>query len=523
MTSLGDMVAQANRIKSEVQRNRNYARLLERKAGSIARRSRSSRNTNRNMQFYLMGLATILRKVSSLDSGNPWYKSAGNGKKVGTVATYVLRCKQLRRLKYSELKDVINKWITIEPDVAARFIPKVGEQSGLRPLGVPGHMSKALETILTPFVDSVMQDKVNDIHYFGYKKGHSCHKAQKCVKDLWSSGKYKYAIMLDQSGAFNSLTPHAKQLAYAKLPYAIRKMAEQFTERPTFTELEKAEWKYNKQGQCVVWYTGSKSQGFSTHFIKKYKDGKPVVETIKGLHGTPQGGVLSPRIFMIAQSIAYAEVQGIAGVVYADDAVIFTNRNPEDVKSELTEAFAKLGLRVNADKSFTSKETAQLLGWITYKDGYVEVDSKHFKSRAGLNKDGNRGTSQPEFRAWDRDMKRLVNIETYVSLYHSKGRDAAIAYFSNKEFNQYEWGSFNYYCKGVDSKLKAKEFNVTELDFSEKDLNPLLQIVLEHPFIRRLTKADKLMGNNNNDANSSNQLESRTIVSDKVVEHWMVI
>ncbi len=548
----GELVAQANLISQVSRKCKARSRQLKLKAKTV--RARRLRASNSNLAMYLEGLAMILEKVSRMDSSNPWYKSAGDGKRIDNPKRYVLRCNQLMKLRMSDMKSLVDKWLEIEPNVAARFIPKVGEQSGLRPLGVPGHMSKALETILTPFVDSCMVDKVNDIGYYGYKRGHSCHKAIKDLRSQWSSGNYQYAIMLDQSGAFNSLTPEAKQMAYKMLPKWCQGMVEKFTERPQFKDIREASWQkidYKAQleqintelakleiwgnnphanklrqplqreaqllqetiaqgthSQYVVWYTGSKSMGYSTHYIKKYKDGSPVIETIKGLHGTPQGGVLSPRIYMIAQSIAYRKISGIAGVVYADDAVILTNRDPQEVIQELTIEFAKLGLRINPDKSDISETHAKLLGWSVSKDGITELDAKMYLGRSGRNKDGINPT---EF-----DLVIKEAIESYaIGIEMGETPIKAAKLFTirfncfNKEIHRKcAWGKFKYYANGI-APITLKDLG---LELSEDTNNDILQ----SPFGKKLLEdADKK-------PNASKQLTSEKLAQSPISD-WLIV
>jgi len=501
----GKLVAQANLIGQVSRKCKARSRQLKLKARTV--RARRLRVSNSNLAMYLEGLSMILEKVARMDSSNPWYKSAGDGKRIDNPELYVLRCHQLMRLKMSQMKSLVDKWLKIEPNVAARFIPKVGEQSGLRPLGVPGHMSKALETILTPFVDAVMTDKVNDIGYYGYKRGHSCHKAIKDLRQQWISGNYRYAIMLDQSGAFNSLTPEAKQLAYKQLPVWCQGMVEQFTERPQFKDIRDAKW--HKLGdKYVVWYTGSKSQGYSTHYIKKYKAGEPVVETIKGLHGTPQGGVLSPRIYMIAQAIAYRKVQGIAGVVYADDAVILTNRNPQEVIQELTSEFAKLGLRINPDKSSVSETTATLLGWSINRQGITDVDEAMYLSRAGKNRDGNNP------RKWELDI--LDAIRYYAEMTEIGHKPVRASKYFLALFNQLTsdmmrrvyWGKFKYYANGIAPiTLKALGLEICE----NADVE-----ILDTQF------GSKLLMSGKKPATSEQQLESVKL-KDNPLKDWLMV
>lgn len=490
----GKLVAQANLISQVSRKCKARSRHLKLKAKSV--RARRRRTSNSNLALYLEGLAMILGKVARMDSSNPWYKSAGDGKRIDNPKQYVLRCNQLMKLRMSDMKSLVDKWLEIEPNVAARFIPKVGEQSGLRPLGVPGHMSKALETILTPFVDSRMTNKVNEIGYYGYKKGHSCHKAIKDLRRQWTTGNWKYAIMLDQSGAFNSLTPEAKQMAYKTLPKWCQGMVEKFTERPQFKDISDAAWQ--KQGdKYVVWYTGSKDIGYSTHYIKKYKDSVPVIETIKGLHGTPQGGVLSPRIYMIAQATAYRNVSGIAGVVYADDAVILTNRNPQEVIHELTTEFAKLGLRINPDKSEISETESKLLGWVIQRDGSTHVDESMYYNRLGKDKDG----QNP--RNWELNV--LAALQLYADGIEDGIKPIEAAGLFIRHFNNYNdfmkrvlWGKFKYYANGI-APITLKDLGLEIVDDTNDDIQcspfgmKLLKLTEKKPTTEGQLKSEKLM------------------------------
>lgn len=477
--SLKLKLAQASQASAIGIKCRARAKEMRRKAASILKRRQGYRKCNRDRAQFLMGLADALDKIARKDSSNPWHKSAGDGKRVDNVVKYRLYCYQLMKLKFQNLEAMVNKWLKIEPNVAARFIPKVGEVSGLRPLGVPGHMSKALETILTVAIDSSMRDKVGDIHYFGYKRKHSCHKALAKLVEAWKGGNYKYAIMLDQSGAFNSLTPQAKELAYKRLPTWTRAMAKKFTERPTFERIEDAVWQFNEATQeYVVWYEGSDSQSFSTHYVKKYSEGKPVVEVIKGLHGTPQGGVLSPRMFMIAQAIAYENIKGIAGVVYADDAVILTNRDPNEVMAELTHEFAQLGLRVNPQKGTISQVTARLLGWEVDLEGNVTLDKKHFENRLGVDKDGRNP------RKWELDIIQILQLMGEMGL--TPGIKQTISKLIERQpdcAKSAVWGKLRYYAIGIaQAQITLKDLGIKLPDEEfDEDLGEL-----NHPFIRRL-------------------------------------
>lgn len=466
------------------------AKLLKRKINSIRQRKYWYRQTG--LLAKLQGQIEIIVALAKLDCKSPLIKSAGNGKRIDTVWKYVLICKKFTTNKPMNLIQEAIKAVQDDPTVKAAFIPKNGEVNGLRPLGVPGHITKLIERGFTGLLSAHSHHHIGGISNTGFRKGDSCHKTiNELRQQVIKHPDYSW-ILLDQSGAFNSLNPETKQKLYAKFGIA-GKAIQAFCERPTFTDINEAETIYDETGKAVVWYTGSESQGYSTHFIKKYdRQGNPVIETIKGLHGTPQGGVLSPLLFMLGQELAYQEIVAkhpdLIGVIYADDAAIGIPDNQieqtEEILNDMVTAFSRIGLKMNKSKTETRDESGnpiknpRLLGFTVNHDGRITVDEVHFMSRRGKNKDGRNP------RRWETD------ILTILQEYQEIGRHGKLKAVVNgaikrltledklrnlieeQQFNGRKkaiWGVFNYYAKGISIGLNESAITSKDLGCIPED------------------------------------------------------
>lgn len=512
-------------------------KLLNRKIGSIRQRKYWYRQTG--LLAKLQGQVEILKALAKLDRKSPLIKSAGNGRRINTIWKYVLICKKFTQ--YTKPMNLIEESLQAvkdDPTVKAAFIPKNGEVNGLRPLGVPGHITKLMERGFTGLLSSHSNREIGNISNTGFRKGDSCHKTiSELRQQVIKHPDYSW-ILLDQSGAFNSLNPETKQKLYAKFGIA-GKAIQAFCERPTFTDINEAETIYDETGKAVVWYTGSESQGYNTNFIKKYdRQGNPVVEIIKGLHGTPQGGVLSPLLFMLGQELAYQEIVAkhpdLIGVIYADDAAIGIPdsqiESTDAILDDMVTAFSRIGLKMNKSKTETRDESGnpiknpRLLGWVVNQDGTIEIDEAHFLSRQGKHKDGRNP------RNWETDTLAILQELQEV------GRNGKVKCVINGQIKRVPlqdklqnliesqrfhgtkkatWGVFNYYAKGI-------SIGLNEAAITSKDLGCIPEDEPERikALIKKFLRVNDDGMKNDNKQIKGNDNDSQVLTKVKRKDDW---
>ncbi|UCD25836.1 MAG: group II intron reverse transcriptase/maturase [Gemmatimonadota bacterium] len=164
------------------------------------------------------------------------------------------------------------------------WIPKPGNATSQRPLGIPTVrdrvVQKALVNVIEPILDHTFHDRS-----FGFRHGRSCHDALRLVEDQLRDG-YVYVVDADLKGYFDSI-PQDKLLQQVResiSDHRVLKLIEHFLNQRVMEELR--EWTADA--------------------------------------GVPQGAVLSPvlsNVYLNPLDHLMAE-DGFMMVRYADDFVI---------------------------------------------------------------------------------------------------------------------------------------------------------------------------------------------------------
>lgn len=362
---------------------RREAKRLNAVAQSIESRKHQSKS-NKRLAMFLRGKARVLKSLSDPSSGNPLRKSSGDYQGIRSVEDYLALIKKVRSIQtWNQLGAVLHIQMEKQPRVTQAFIPKAGCKGGLRPLGIPPHWVKAFEYWYLPLLDSVRKslERGLTLSYAGFGQGESAVEQAKRMAEM-SKGSFNY-IALDQSGAFDAMNQAGRDEAYSLIPEYARKQIKELTER------RRSIGGYDRAISVLDKEVKQWMDGEDMVFFKK--PGK--ASQLWADRGTPQGGVTSPQMFMLAQGICYAnatrrlEQEGIkiTGIVYADDAVIGISGGIEEVvrtKDVLAEEFAVYGLQMNLDKSeiVRNGEDIRLLGFKVNK-GEIRLDREHINSR----------------------------------------------------------------------------------------------------------------------------------------------
>lgn len=382
------MSSREERLRRCMEGARIEAERLENKASNIERR-RCQSYSNKRLASFLRGKARVLRTLSKKGSDNPLTKSSGSYKGIRSVEDYLALIKKVRSIKtWNQLGAVLQAEMAKQPRVTQAFIPKEGCKGGLRPLGIPPHWVKAFEYWYLDILDRTrdeLEKLMPEIEYQGFGSGESAVRQARELVRLAKGATLNY-ISLDQSGAFDSVNQDGREACYQLLPTYIRREVKALTERKRALAggVERGITVNKETKQIVQWMEGDDMVFFK-------KPGKP--SHLYADRGTPQGGVTSPQIFMLAQGICYNKAKDrlkeegirLLGVVYADDAVLGIQGGLDKVSRAieiLAEEFAVYGLQINLDKTeiVRNGEDIRLLGFRA-TEGKLKLDREHINSR----------------------------------------------------------------------------------------------------------------------------------------------
>lgn len=221
--------------------------------------------------------------------------------------------------------------------VNVTFIPKPGRIShstakDFRPISLSSFLLKGMERILDTEIRNSLDPTFISANQHAYIKGKSVetalHKVIKEIEHGMNCKEYTLAAFLDIEGAFNNVKADSirKGLIRADVPVCtIQWIMEMLTSRIVKAEM----------GNCSI-----------EKAVKR---------------GTPQGGVISPLLWLLVINdlIRKLESMGVSVTAYADDAVITTKGKDLNTLSELIENAMSVicdwakenGLGINPEKT----------------------------------------------------------------------------------------------------------------------------------------------------------------------------
>ena len=193
------------------------------------------------------------------------------------------------------------------------LIPK--GKGKMRPLGIPAARDRVAQEVLRLLLSPVFEPLFHE-DSFGFRLGRNCHMALERVLDLWRQG-YKVVLDADIQSFFDNI-PHSVIMA----------------------------------GLANVVADGN-ILGLVERFLRAgvIEDGVFKPTTV----GTPQGGVISPLLANIANSLDWLlDRQGLCFVRYADDFVVMCRSHTQVeealvlLQSHLSD---ELGLKLSPEKT----------------------------------------------------------------------------------------------------------------------------------------------------------------------------
>lgn len=229
---------------------------------------------------------------------------------------------------------VPNKW----KDVKVIFIPKTGKEDytspkSFRPISLTSTLLKGLERLIDRYMKEAMQTS-SSIHssQYAFQQGKSTetalHEIVSQVEVTFINKEYAVATFMDIAGAFDNAT---------------------------FDAINEAAMKLEIHSEVTCWIKYMLSHRNITLEIKGHK------VTVRATTGAPQGGVLSPTLWIIVMDILLKELhkKGYKTTCYADDVVVMCRGKFLSTLSERTQQAVKIvenwckkvGLTVNPDKS----------------------------------------------------------------------------------------------------------------------------------------------------------------------------
>ena len=217
------------------------------------------------------------------------------------------------------------------------FIQKAGKAchslaKDYRPISLSSFLLKSIERLVDHYIRSSLDPSLLSSSQHAYCKGKSTetalHTIVRCIEDSISIEEYTLAAFIDIEGAFNNVTSEAIVEALSS--------------------------KNVEDGICA-WIKHMLTSRVVTAEIA----GSSVTRLVS--RGTPQGGVISPLLWLLVvdEILKKLEVEGTTVIGYADDLAILVKGKFPDILSELIERALRSvkrwacskGLGVNAEKT----------------------------------------------------------------------------------------------------------------------------------------------------------------------------
>ena len=388
----------------------------------------SFRATNRkalNTRYFMEGVANALLDMAELGDNSTFLKASGFGPQmtdyetwIGCAKTIIAVGRDVLANRPAQAHKRVEKLLSSLEAVEGRLIPKVGTAGGFRPLGMPNHIGKLIEAIAQPLLNHLAKE-LDGGYGFAYKDSATV-AFQKAVQIAERPGGARergcYAVMFDQSNAFNQASVEAKEAVMSHIG-CTNPTLRAIINRVAFS----TEYKYLGESEVTIHdiKVGEIARVTPKGMAFQKKPGKWV--TLENELGTAQGMRTSPLIFRIAQALVVERIQGklielglpqIEYSFYADDAILFIDSTClGQTMQVIEEEYGKSGFVVNKDKSDAILLTPTsggywMLGYdVQNRNGNITAGPHmdHILGRAGKYKDGYRyfGESRSEKRPWE--------------------------------------------------------------------------------------------------------------------------
>lgn len=388
LTALRFIVGQEVIIKGRIRTLKLYINRLVK----VQTRQHRDECNRRGFMSYLDRRREELRVLIKASAG--FGKGTGGGKEVRTAKGMIAIVKILSEaLPVTSGKFLQRAHEVLTGRLQRVFIPKVGTVNGLRPLGCPAHVDKVIEYFMAPSLNDVLRRYIlsldnRNLHIRGYLSRTSPHEIVEIIDRMLPELSVKVVAMLDQSGAFDSAKPLAIRQTLDELypdnpglvtlmcDLAGRQIQSDFAQ--VLKDQSRKEW--NGTVQAL-------NDGQVTIYLKAPNRAQI---TVNG-YGTPQGGVLSPLIFLAVYAKALEKAMGkfpeATYFGYADDGLICTpNDDAHEIMDEIARVCKRIGLQINKQKTEYEENTAKLLGfkWTREPESRkwtMGLDATHIQSR----------------------------------------------------------------------------------------------------------------------------------------------